>query len=448
MQTFLDLLRRYLPLLVPAFALGTAAFLLALFILSRRGRNLTAAWKLWLFVSAEYLSALLFILVLRGGEGFGGMYSVNFELFYGYKSLAQSYDAHAFINELMNILIFLPFGFLFTLPFGESRRRFWVIPLGALASLLVETLQFATQLGIFDVDDIFNNTLGTLCGFALARCVTLLRAGRKGPGALALVLTLVCLSPPFAAVAAYSLSPYGVSAFDHVDSAPITGEISFSDEAKEFIESLALNPPEIYAAERGSLESARCCAAEFFARFGETIGSEDLYDESAWFRSSGGQRTVIYRYNGCSVEYTDYEAGDMLRPDMDEQDVRAAALSWGVEIPPEAEFASQGQRYVFTVNPPGDTAGRVKLEYRRGSVTIDYALYALERTASAKPLSLDECVTALRRGDYACWDERPDGGLHIDGAKLSYELDSKGLYRPALTLACGDAELHIPLGPE
>ncbi|HIQ86925.1 MAG TPA: VanZ family protein [Candidatus Scatomorpha gallistercoris] len=53
---------------------------------------------------------------------------------------------------------------------GESRKRFLVIALGALASLLAETLQYVIRLGIFDVDDLLNNTLGTLCGFALARC--------------------------------------------------------------------------------------------------------------------------------------------------------------------------------------------------------------------------------------------------------------------------------------
>lgn len=69
MYTFLDMLRKYMPMLLPALVLGAAA---------------------------------------------------NFEPFYGYRMLAKSYSAHAFTGELMNILIFLPFGFLFALPLERA----------------------------------------------------------------------------------------------------------------------------------------------------------------------------------------------------------------------------------------------------------------------------------------------------------------------------------------
>ena len=119
MYTFLDMLRKYMPMLLPALVLGAAAYFLVLCILKRRGRRLSAAWNVWLFVSASYLFAMLFVLVLRGGES-RGRQSANFELFYGYRMLAKSYSAHAFTGELMNILIFLPFGFLFALPLERA----------------------------------------------------------------------------------------------------------------------------------------------------------------------------------------------------------------------------------------------------------------------------------------------------------------------------------------
>lgn len=39
--------------------------------------------------------------------------------------------------------------------------------MGFLASLLTETVQLVFHLGWFDVDDLINNTLGTLMGFIL-----------------------------------------------------------------------------------------------------------------------------------------------------------------------------------------------------------------------------------------------------------------------------------------
>ena len=171
MLTFLDLLRRYLPPVLPAAALGVAVFFAALLILRRRGRRLSAAWKLWLLVSCVYIFALVFVLALRTStyDPLVAYRSLSLDLFYGYRVLLHNFNAHGFINEFMNILIFVPLGFLLTLPFGERRSRWLVIPLGFLTSLTVEALQYLLGSGISDVDDLFNNTLGTACGFACAR---------------------------------------------------------------------------------------------------------------------------------------------------------------------------------------------------------------------------------------------------------------------------------------
>ena len=231
MRTFISLLTYYMPALIAALILGALAYLIVAALLKRRGRSLSRGWKVWLFVSASYLFAILFLLVLRSGHGGSYYAGTNFELFYGYRQLTRSFTSHGFLNELMNILIFVPFGFFFALPFGESRKRWLVIPLGALTSLLVEVLQYLFGLGIADVDDLFNNTLGTVCGFALARCCMGFRAKKPGRGALALVLTLLCLTPPFAAWAVYGATPYGEGAYDVYYGQPVTGEVSFSDEA-------------------------------------------------------------------------------------------------------------------------------------------------------------------------------------------------------------------------
>ena len=107
MRTFIDLLTYYMPALIAALILGALAYLIVAALLKRRGRSLSRGWKVWLFVSASYLFAILFLLVLRssrGGSYYGG---TNFELFYGYRQLTRSFTSHAFLNELMNILICL-----------------------------------------------------------------------------------------------------------------------------------------------------------------------------------------------------------------------------------------------------------------------------------------------------------------------------------------------------
>ena len=81
-----------------------------------------------------------------------------------------------------------------------------------------------------------------------------------------------------------------------------------------------------------------------------------------------------------------------------------------------------------------------------GLERIRCAIYSLSAIGSAQPLSAAECETILHRGDYSCWDTLPEGEVHIERAEVIYSLDSKGAYRPILTLHGAGCEIHIPLG--
>ena len=67
---------------------------------------------------------------------------------------------------VINILLYIPMGYLLLAVFPKLRLPL-VILIGFLASLLTETIQLAFRLGWFDVDDLLNNTLGTVIGVGL-----------------------------------------------------------------------------------------------------------------------------------------------------------------------------------------------------------------------------------------------------------------------------------------
>jgi glycopeptide antibiotics resistance protein len=72
-----------------------------------------------------------------------------------------------FINVLGNVLAFVPFGFVLPL-LHQSNKNFWyVLVTGFQFSLLVELVQLVAKVGIFDVDDIFLNTLGAVLGYVM-----------------------------------------------------------------------------------------------------------------------------------------------------------------------------------------------------------------------------------------------------------------------------------------
>ena len=70
-----------------------------------------------------------------------------------------------FINLAGNVVMFVPLGFLLPATF-EQYRHFGKASLESLCILLtVETLQFFTLLGSWDIDDIILNMLGVFIGY-------------------------------------------------------------------------------------------------------------------------------------------------------------------------------------------------------------------------------------------------------------------------------------------
>lgn len=73
----------------------------------------------------------------------------------------------AWSSLALNILLFVPLGMLLPVvkeSFGTLKKN---LILGIILSLSIESLQILTKRGWFDVDDVINNTLGTVIGFIL-----------------------------------------------------------------------------------------------------------------------------------------------------------------------------------------------------------------------------------------------------------------------------------------
>ncbi len=109
-------------------------------------------------------------------------YQYNLTLFKELSRYINNYEKIGFtyflINVIGNVAVFMPFGFLVPVMYREQRREatyrggyfrsfLFVSVLGFLFSLGVETVQLLTKVGIFDVDDLFLNTMGVMAGYII-----------------------------------------------------------------------------------------------------------------------------------------------------------------------------------------------------------------------------------------------------------------------------------------
>lgn len=81
------------------------------------------------------------------------------------EQMAHISEGWARLNILGNIIPFAPFGFLLPVVWRKINSFKGIFISGVLWILIIETIQFITRLGSFDVDDIFLNMLGILFGY-------------------------------------------------------------------------------------------------------------------------------------------------------------------------------------------------------------------------------------------------------------------------------------------
>ncbi|MBE5974646.1 VanZ family protein [Lacrimispora xylanisolvens] len=74
-----------------------------------------------------------------------------------------SLRSHVYVIE--NLMLFIPFGILLPLCFPKARKSLICILSGCLLSIFIETVQYMTQRGNCELDDVIMNTLGTLVGW-------------------------------------------------------------------------------------------------------------------------------------------------------------------------------------------------------------------------------------------------------------------------------------------
>lgn len=100
---------------------------------------------------------------------FAGRPRVHGAMLIPFSSYYEAWVTKSFIgwrNILLNIGMFIPFGVLFPMCWDRKigLRKFIIIVL--LTSLSIEIAQYVSSTGLFEIDDLTNNLLGSLIGFS------------------------------------------------------------------------------------------------------------------------------------------------------------------------------------------------------------------------------------------------------------------------------------------
>ena len=88
---------------------------------------------------------------------------------------ALSGDRYGIQMVIENIIMLMPMGFLLPFVFKSKYYVIKTVMSGFLFSLFVESSQYVKKTGLFEVDDLINNTLGVIAGCGLATIIIAIR---------------------------------------------------------------------------------------------------------------------------------------------------------------------------------------------------------------------------------------------------------------------------------
>lgn len=84
-----------------------------------------------------------------------------------YKQILKNGDKEMLLQCIFNILMYMPLGFLLPKCFGTLRKKKTFLLIAVASSLFIEVMQGAFGMGLFEIDDVLNNTIGATIGMGI-----------------------------------------------------------------------------------------------------------------------------------------------------------------------------------------------------------------------------------------------------------------------------------------
>ena len=381
-----------------------------------------------------------------------GVYEhANLNLFSSYIEAWNNYSKSYWRNIILNILMFVPFGFLLPLFSDRFKKFYWTLSLGFLFTFGIEATQYITKRGIFEVDDIMNNWIGAIIGYSLV--MFLLTSISKEKTKFKTLKLIIYLLPTLGVIfASYKINDiYNSQRFGNLSSnynyvydmskVSLNSKVELKDdEDKE---------KKVYTLNRLSAEDALNFAQDFFKKLGTSVDKSniDTYDNQILYSSSDGRYKIMVYLNGGAYSFTDFNCSDnVINQNMDRESVIAALKKYNVKPCDIAEFEQEKEdnkklssyRFYVDLNEKNNklTDGYLTISQSDEILNIYNYIYTYKSYGKYKIISQEEAYDKIKAGQFNSYELYNIKSILIRSIKLCYQLDSKGYYQPVYRFEC------------
>ncbi|MCR4679862.1 MAG: VanZ family protein [Lachnospiraceae bacterium] len=392
-----------------------------------------------------WLVFLCYIFVVAGATLFsrGSNYEYDMipPLFYSYKNAWNNWSITEWRNIILNICMFVPFGLLLPMGLKWFRKCYRTYVAGFLFSLLIELSQMIFKIGIFEPDDLLDNTLGAIIGFGLFLVLFKLYAKekanlKKGATFASNIPLILVVASFFAIYITYSGKELG----NNNNRYNITYNVNLLNiHGAEFTDDSTVRLT-VYTSEILTEKEAYKRAEDIFKRFDGAMNYQfaGYYDDEAWIRSKVGDETnqIKIQYAGGTFEYSIMSRYSEKGYAYTESEVRDILSQYGYTICKDAAFSvKDDMRLCFEVDRCEENGnvvdGRLEVKLSRDKciLWLKDSLLSLKPYKEYEAISEAEAYRRLKEGKFKRY-----GNDYLDievlSCKISYSVDSKGFYQP------------------
>ena len=438
---------------IPALAGGIAVSLLLAFgylVYKKVFHGKKAITKLQA-ASAVLLSCWMILVIgltsLSRGANYTG--EINIDFFSGYINAWNKWSISELQLIIFNMLMFAPLGFLLPVLWKKA-EKIWItaaVSLGLTA--LIEVTQLFTGTGIFEFDDLFHNSVGSIFGYFCIMAVLMpIREKTIRFAPIARVLLIPCVASLIlgAVFFAYDRQPYGNMGIlpavrQDMSAVQITTELKPSNEDKTV--SIYKNR---YAEDKTYIQNIQSCLAELEnLTFSHTTRREDENYVYTGMDADGNEFQMNFFFRSGQWSYTTYAENTARLTEKAVKQYRNRYESWMKEnglLPDNAVFSVQNNDTIrWDVAPEHDVSagdeafqdGSVMMKFDENGTLIDlaYQISWNEYVTTEDIISPNEAYAQVEGGNFEQYVPFQQGDvLCIEECGLSYIYDTKGFYQP------------------
>lgn len=377
---------------------------------------------LWGSIFVCYILVVLFGTLLSRDSYMGG--DIILSPLYSYKEAWVNASAAAWGLIIVNIMLFVPFGFL--LPLGSKKfQPFWKTYLaGFLFSVCIELMQLIFHFGVFETADLLNNTIGVFIGYGLYKIIAFFMSV-KIKEKLPIKKTILFQIPLFLCIAGFG-GTYIVYQMQELGNVPA---YILSKNKKDF----TIHSTETYDTKEASgmvykiqgytKEEAKQYAVTVFDKLHTKVNEDyvDVYDDCIIYKDIEGKYDIWIYFKNGNYNITNWDAKkEENKPDttVSREKIEKKLSQYGISLPKGSsiDVGENHHNYIFKAN-------KIKI----GDTLYDGELYC----------------TYYENGEFDFYGK--DLIIDVGEVHMEYRQDTKGYYQPVYVF---DVKSNVEYGAD